>query len=292
VPSTEPEVLELTLPVVRLSALAWGPPDGPLVLALHGFPDTAWTWRHVGPHLGALGFRVVAPHLRGYAPSGLPIDASYHLGALMADAVALHGALDGGERAVLVGHDWGALTTNALAAHRDAPFRAFVSMAVPPLPAMNGAPLSLVPRQIRMSWYTVFNQLPALPERVLPGLVRRLWREWSPGYDASVDLSRVLESLADPSNRSAAVGYYRAARSPRSMPRAYRHWQAAATSMPSAPLLYLHGADDGCLQVEYAEHASTRLPPSARVEVVPRAGHFLQVEQPDAVNRLVADFLS
>ena len=48
-----------------------GPGDGPLVVALHGFPDTAWTWRHLGPHLAARGLRVVAPFLRGYAPSGL-----------------------------------------------------------------------------------------------------------------------------------------------------------------------------------------------------------------------------
>ena len=58
-------------PAVRLSCLAWGPADGPLVVALHGFPDTAWTWRHLGPHLAARGMRVVAPFLRGYAPSGL-----------------------------------------------------------------------------------------------------------------------------------------------------------------------------------------------------------------------------
>jgi pimeloyl-ACP methyl ester carboxylesterase len=291
VPATEPEVLQLQLPAVQLSALAWGPADGPLVVALHGFPDTAWTWRHLGPHLADLGYRVVAPHLRGYAPSGLPMDGSYHLGALMSDAVAMHGVLGGDERAVLVGHDWGAMATNALAAHPDAPFRAFVSMAVPPLPAMSGAPLRLTPRQVQMSWYTLFNQLPALPERVLPGLVRKLWRDWSPGYEASEDLAHVMTSLHAPAHRKAAVGYYRAVRSPWTAPAAYRRWQAAATELPSSPLLYLHGVDDGCLQVGYAEHAAGRLSASARVEVVAGAGHFLQVERPATVNGLVADFV-
>ena len=290
--STEPERLELLLPTVRISALAWGPSDGDLVLALHGFPDTAWTWRHLGPTLGERGYRVVAPHLRGYAPSGVPLDGSYHVGALMADAVALHGVLDGDDRAVLVGHDWGAITANGLAAHRDSPFRAFVSMAVPPLATMSGAPVRLLPRQVRMSWYTLFNQVPVLPERALDRLVRKLWRDWSPGYDGSEDVTRVLESLAATANRAAAVGYYRAARSPWAVPRAYRHWQAAATQLPTAPLLCLHGADDGSLQVEYAEHAATRLPASARLEVVPGAGHFLQLEQPHVVNELVADFLT
>ena len=93
-PSTEPEVVRVQLPTVELSCLTWGPDDGPLVVALHGFPDTAWTWRHLGPHLAARGRRVVAPFLRGYAPSELATDG-YHVGALMADAVALHGALGG-----------------------------------------------------------------------------------------------------------------------------------------------------------------------------------------------------
>lgn len=290
--STEAEVLDLLLPTVRLSALAWGPDDGPLVLALHGFPDTAHTWRHLGLHLGELGYRVVAPHLRGYAPSDLPLDGSYHVGALMADAVAVHGVLRGDERAALVGHDWGAITTNALAAHRDSPFRVYVSMAVPPLPTMTGAPVRLVPRQLRMSWYTLFNQLPELPERLLDRVVRRLWRDWSPGYDAAEDLPRVLGALSARANRSAAVGYYRAARSPWSVPTAYRHWQAVAARLPTAPLLCLHGEDDGSLQAEYARHASTRLPESARLELVPRAGHFLQLEQPQRVNELVSDFLA
>jgi pimeloyl-ACP methyl ester carboxylesterase len=81
-----------------------GPADGPLAVALHGFPDTAWTWRYLGPHLAGLGWRVVAPFLRGYAPSGLA--SSYHVGALAADAVALHRELGGDDRTVLVGHDW------------------------------------------------------------------------------------------------------------------------------------------------------------------------------------------
>ena len=191
VPSAEPEVVEVTLPTVRLSCLAWGPADGPLVVALHGFPDTAWTWRHLGPYLAERGMRVVAPHLRGYAPSGLAGDGCYHVGALMADAAALHGELGGDDRAVLVGHDWGAITANALGAHPDSPYPRIVSLAVPPLGAMNGAPLRLTPRQLRMSWYTMFNQLPLLPERTVDRWLPRLWRDWSPGYDGAADVALV-----------------------------------------------------------------------------------------------------
>ena len=286
-----PEVLEVELPQVTLSALAWGPGDGPLAVALHGFPDTAWTWRHLGPYLAGQGWRVVAPHLRGYAPSGLPRDGSFHVGAVMADAVALHERLGGDDRAVLVGHDWGAIAGNALNGHADSPFARAVTLAVPPMQAMAGLDLGLMARQARHSWYIAFNQLPYLPERAHERLIRKLWRDWSPGYDAREDLRHVLAAVSDPAHRSAPFDYYRALARPWTVPDAYRPWQATLDAMPAHPLLYLHGADDGCLEVGYAEKAAATLPDSAEVVVVPDAGHFLQLEQPAAVNALVAEFL-
>jgi pimeloyl-ACP methyl ester carboxylesterase len=80
----------------------------PLALCLHGFPDSAHTWRHLLPALAEAGFHAVAPFLRGYAPIRVPDDACYSIGALVADVVALHQALDGDGQAVLIGHDWGA----------------------------------------------------------------------------------------------------------------------------------------------------------------------------------------
>jgi pimeloyl-ACP methyl ester carboxylesterase len=286
----EPEVLEVGLPAVSLSCLAWGPAGGALVVALHGFPDTAWTWRHLGPHLAARGHRVVAPFLRGYAPSGFG-DAR-HVAAVMADAVGLHAELGGGDDAVLVGHDWGAIAANALGAHPDSPYARVVTLAVPPLRAMNGAPVRLVPRQLRLSWYTLFNQLPVLPERTVDRWLPRLWRDWSPGYDAAEDVGLVRAAWPTHEHVSAAVGYYRAIRAPWRLPPAYRKWARTLDALPSVPLLYLHGADDGCLQKEYAEHAATNLPDTARFELVAAAGHFLQVERPDVVNDMVADFVA
>jgi pimeloyl-ACP methyl ester carboxylesterase len=287
----EPEILELDLPQVTLSALAWGPADGPLVLALHGFPDTAWTWRHLGPHLAELGWRVVAPHLRGYAPSGLPRDGSFHVGAVMADAVAAHELLGGDDRAVLVGHDWGAIAANALNGHDDSPFAKAVTLAVPPMQAMAGLDVGLMVRQARHSWYILFNQLPYFPERAHERLIRKLWRDWSPGYDAREDLRHVLDAISAPAHRSAPFDYYRALTRPWTVPEGYRAWQATLDALPTHPLLYLHGADDGCLDVGYAEKAATTLAGLAEVVVVPDAGHFLQLEQPDVVNSLVASFL-
>ncbi|HEX5087878.1 MAG TPA: alpha/beta fold hydrolase [Nocardioides sp.] len=290
-PSTEPEVLEVGLPAVRLSCLAWGPADGPLVVALHGFPDTARTWRHLGPHLAERGHRVVAPYLRGYAPSGLARDG-YHVGALMADAVGLHSELGGDARTVLVGHDWGAITANALGAHPDSPYRRVVALAVPPLGAVRGASLRLAPRQLRMSWYTVFNQLPLLPERTVDRWLPRLWRDWSPGYDAAEDVAMVRAAWPTRDHVAAAVGYYRAIRAPWRVPPSYRAWARTLGAVPTVPLLVLHGADDGAMQPGYAEHAARNLPGTARLEMVAGAGHFLHLERPDVVNRLVAEFVT
>ncbi|WP_309649896.1 alpha/beta hydrolase [Nocardioides sp.] len=295
--TTSPETLELSLPQVGLQALAWGPDDGPLVVALHGFPDTAWTWRHLGPHLAERGHRVVAPFTRGYGPSAVPADRCFQVGALMADAAALHDVLGGDERAVLVGHDWGAITANGLGAHEANPYRAVVTLAVPPIRAMSEGltgwhALRLAPTQLRLSWYTLFHQLPLLPEGSFERLVRHLWAAWSPGYDATEDLEHLLESVRTPEQRSAVIGYYRAVPRVWAVPAAYADWHRTWTAMPTVPSLNLHGADDGCLQAAIAERAATRLPDGAEMRVVADAGHFLQLEQPVVVNDAISTFIA
>jgi len=280
--------IRIDLPEVSLTALTWGPTDGPLALLLHGFPDTAHTWRHLGQVLAADGWRVVAPFLRGYAPSDVPADGSGHVAALVSDALGIHRVLGGGPDAAIVGHDWGAIATNALAAHEDNPFGKVVSMAVPPFSAFASTPPArLLLRQMRNSWYIGFNRLPRLPELTHERLVRKLWRDWSPGYDAAEDLPAVLEAMADPAHCRAVIGYYRALVSPFGPPAAYRRWKGAELRPPLTPLLYLHGTNDGCMDIAMARLAEPHLPTGSRMVEVPDAGHFLQLEQPDAVNALV-----
>jgi pimeloyl-ACP methyl ester carboxylesterase len=288
------------LAAVELATLAWGDLDDttrPLAVLLHGFPDTAHTWRHLAPRLAEAGYRVAAPFTRGYAPSGLPADGSYHVPALMTDALDLHRTLGGDDRAVLVGHDWGAITGNGIAAVAGSPFAKVVSMAVPPFPSMNPTRDGLadwariLPRQAALSWYTVFNQLPVLPERTFDRLVAHLWRRWSPGYDAAADLAHLADALPDTRRRSAAIGYYRAQPRQWRLPARYRPYREAWVAGPRVPLLYLHGADDGCLDVRWAARAADHLPDDSEVAVIEDAGHFLQLEQPDAVAGRVLDFL-
>ena len=290
-----PDTLTVDLPHGQhLAALTWGPDDGPLAILLHGFPDTAHTWRHLGPALAADGWRVVAPFLRGYAPSGLATDGSYHVPALAHDAIALHAALVGDDQAVLVGHDWGAITAHGVGASDANPFSALVTISVPPVPALvpgvRDVPLAL--RQVGLSWYTLFHQLPALPEAVFERHVARLWRRWSPGYDAATDLAHLAAALPDRTRRAASIDYYRAAPRRWSVPATYAHLADAWLESPRVPTLYLHGADDGCLDARFASRAGAHLPAGSRVEVVRAAGHFVQLEQPQTVAGLVQSFLT
>jgi pimeloyl-ACP methyl ester carboxylesterase len=267
--------------------------SGPLALCLHGFPDTAHSWRHLLPALAAAGFRAVAPFQRGYSPTAVPADGRYQTGVLAADANALHEVLGGDGDAVIIGHDWGAPATYGAAVLEPQRWRRVVAMAVPPGGAV-GMSFLTNPAQLKRSWYMFLFQWP-LAEMVVSGndlaFIDMLWNDWSPGHDGAADAARVKDALRDPANLAAALGYYRATLGDGYRDPALDAAQAAAQAVPEQPTLYLHGRTDGCIGVEVAELAATMVPANVRFEIVDGAGHFLQVEQPDEVNRLVTEFL-
>ena len=268
---------------------------GKLALLLHGFPDTAQTWRHLMPQLADMGYRVIAPFMRGYAPSAVPSDGCYQTAMLARDANALHENLGGDSEAIIIGHDWGAPSCYGAAIDAPTRWRKVVGMAVPPTAALGMAFVQNL-EQIKKSWYMFFFQH-GLADLVVGAnnhaFIEMLWRDWSPGYDASVDLEAIRKSLADPKNLQAALGYYRA-----TLGDGYRDPQLnelqnqMAASVPTQPLLYLHGTNDGCIGVDVVESAKKIAPANVKFEVVEAAGHFLQLEQPKVVNKLICDFLA
>ena len=231
---------------------------GKLALLLHGFPDTAQTWRHLMPELADMGYRVIAPFMRGYAPSAVPSDGCYQTAMLARDANALHENLGGDSESVIIGHDWGAPSCYGAAIDAPTRWRKVIGMAVPPTAALGMAFVQNL-EQIKKSWYMFFFQH-GLADLVVGAnnhaFIEMLWRDWSPGYDASFDLESIRKSLADPKNLQAALGYYRA-----TLGDGYRDPQLSelqnqmASGVPPQPLLYLHGANDGCIGVDVVESA-------------------------------------
>jgi pimeloyl-ACP methyl ester carboxylesterase len=267
---------------------------GPLALCLHGFPDSAWTWRHLLPALADAGFHAVAPFLRGYAPTEVPADGRYQTAALALDAIHLHDALGGGDDAVIIGHDWGAMATYIAANAEPERWRRVVAMAVPPAGAVAGGFLTYA--QLKRSWYMFFFQHGLADVVVGMGdlaFIDGLWADWSPGYDASADLPHVKDALRDPANLAAALGYYRATLGGVGTDPALDDIQNKGNEVTQQPTLYLHGRTDGCMGIEVAEMGAAFLTsPGSRMEVVDDAGHFLQLERPDVVNRLIVDFVT
>ncbi|MDO8363623.1 MAG: alpha/beta hydrolase [Actinomycetota bacterium] len=266
----------------------------PLALCLHGFPDSAHGWRHLLPALADAGYRAVAPFQRGYAPTSVPPDGRYQSGVLGVDANALHEALGGDERAVIVGHDWGASGTYAAAVLQPQRWRKVVAMAVPTGGAMVTAFLGDL-AQLKRSWYMFFFQS-GIADLVVPGadmaFIDMLWHDWSPGYDATDDLVHVKQCLRDPANLAAALGYYRATLGAGLTDPALAEAQAATQGLPVQPLLYLHGRNDGCVGVDVATGMAAVAPSNFTIEVVDDAGHFLHLERPQLVNERIVSFLA
>jgi pimeloyl-ACP methyl ester carboxylesterase len=269
----------IVTPAATFAAFEAGPAAGPLVLLLHGFPDTPYGWRGVMPKLAAAGYRVVAPYMRGYHPSTLA--GPYHVDRLADDVIALADVLSPGRAVRLVGHDWGAMVTYAALARSPGRFGPSVAMSVPHPQALL-ANLREFPGQLRLSWYMGFFQLGKMAERrVAAGdfdLIMRLWARWSPGFrpddDYLAELRRCMsESLPAP------LEYYRALFRP--VREALR--RARQRIDIRTPLTYLHGADDGCIDVRMTRGQERFFRGPFRAHIVPGAGHFLQLENPDAV---------
>jgi pimeloyl-ACP methyl ester carboxylesterase len=295
---SEPQWLDVAAPAVRLRALSWGPTDAPIALCLHGFPDTAYGWRKVAPALVDAGWRVVAPFMRGYAPSSLPSDGSYHVGAYMDDALRVLEAAGPTGRDVLIAHDWGAIAGAGLAAMPESPFTKAVIMSVPLSAAFrpfgrapqSGRLAAMMPRQLLHSWYIMYFQLPWLPERSASWVVPKLWRDWSPAYRADEDLRFVDAAIGARERWRAALEYYRAtvrnSRPPTQYADLHQHWLLP----PLLPTLYLHGTDDGCSE-DYTPWIERVLPDDSRTALITDAGHFLQLDQPEVVSRHILEFV-
>lgn len=268
-------------------AIELGDKAAPVAVWLHGFPDHPPTAVPMLEHLTRRR-RVIAPWLRGYAPS--PVDGprgAFELDALVDDVLAIIDRVAPGAPVDLIGHDWGAVITYALCARAGDRVRRAVTLAVPHpltfLRALQSAP------QMRRSWYIALFQIPGA-ERVVRAndlaLIDHLWQTWSPGWRLDPARRAALHACLAAS-LPAPLHYYRAILRPFVTLR--RRLERLAAPI-ATPVLQLHGAEDGCVMApddRDARRFSHRV-----LEVLPNVGHFLHLEQPTEIARRIEAWLA
>ncbi len=241
--------------------------EGPLVLMLHGFPDTAHTWNVVQPAVAALGFRVAAPFMRGYAPTEIPPNGPFDADTLGDDALALIDAL-GADDAFVLGHDWGASAAFSAAGLAPEKVRLLLTMAIP-------HPARVLPTPSMLWAVRHFFSLN------LPGAAARIRARdladidlfvsrWSPAWQVPPEETRAAkESLRTPGSLEAAIGYYRAL-SP-ILP-------ASQKRKVVVPSVAFAGTEDN-VQPSAFERAASHYTAGYEVVSVP-GGHFMHREHP------------
>ena len=304
---------------VQLHTLEAGEPGAPLVALAHGFPELAYSWRHQIPALAAAGYHVLAPDQRGYGRTTSPIDiADYNVAALSDDLIGL---LDdvGAEKAIFVGHDWGAPVVWGSAQLHPERVEAVVGMSVPPVPRSKVAPTTAF-RSIFGDnfFYMLYFQEPGAADaelgadprrtitRMLGGLTRSedpaaVLRMIEPGPAGFIErlpetdglpawiTSEEVDHYVDEFTRTGFTGglnWYR---------NMDRNWELLAEP-PAAtidmPAMFIGGTADPVLSFMRPDRAPELVTGRYREVLIDGAGHWLQQEKPDQVNELLLDFFS
>jgi pimeloyl-ACP methyl ester carboxylesterase len=267
--------------------------SGPIVLALHGFPDLPHTFRFQMQALAQAGYRVIAPYMRGYFPTDAPPDVPYEAAALVQDTLALINEFSD-QPITLIGHDWGAEAAYRAAVLAPEKVAKLITIAVPYAESLWDCWITN-PAQQRRSWYIFFFQMPFAEAAVAYNdfaLVEQLWRDWSPGWSYPPQaIQAVKATLQQPGVLTAALNYYRHSFNPANRHPALQAIRERRGEPITVPTLYVHGAQDGGIGVETSEGMEAWFPNGLQKRIIPSAGHFVHQEQPEIVNRLILEFL-
>jgi pimeloyl-ACP methyl ester carboxylesterase len=268
---------------VRLHVVLAGPQNGAPVVLLHGFPEFWYGWRSQIAPLAEAGFRVIVPDQRGYNLSDKPRPVrAYRMSNLTEDILAVldHQQV---QTANVVGHDWGAAVGWHLAMRHPGRVDRLAILNVPH-PAVMRSHLRSSFRQLLRSWYIFFFQIPWLPDLLLRtgGLERLLQASSKRSTFSNDDLDSYRAAWRQPGAVTAMLGWYRAAmRYPR---------EVFLDLRIPMPALILWGARDVALDLAMAE-ASLDHCDRGRLEVFPRATHWVHHDEAVAVNQSLIDFL-
>ena len=253
--------------------------DGPTVLMLHGFPDSAALWRNQIPELVAARYRVIAPDLRGFGSSDRPGGVeNYQLELLIGDVLSILDALEVRSTAV-VGHDWGSGIGWALAGFAPERVTRFMALSV-------GHPSSYFTelRQRELSWYMLFFQFTGVAEEALRRNDWALLREWT---NNPVDIERYISDLERPGALTAALNYYRANVPPEAF------GGGAGIELPPVACPVLGVWSDGDMACGEAQMLASgeRVSGPWRYERIRGAGHWIPLDAPEELSNLLLGFL-
>lgn len=261
-----------------LDAVDTGPPDGRLVVLLHGFPQTSSSWRRVWPTLVDAGCRVVAPDQRGYSPGARPDGVEAYRGPhLVADVLAVLDHLQA-DRADLVGHDWGAAVAWQVAGRHPDRVRTLTTLSVPHPLAFVEALRTDDDQRRRSQYMRDFGR---------PGYERELLKDGAAGlrslFDGApeVDVEHVVQRLGEPSVLRHCLDWYAA----QSLE------DATGLGPVTAPTLHIWSDRDRALGPAAARSTGRYVQGPYRFEVLPGVTHWVPEQAPDRVAALVLEQL-
>ena len=280
-----PELSTITTrPEMHFTAFVEGPADGPLVLLLHGYPQSRHTWRAQLPALAAAGFRAVAPDQRGYSPGARPdpTDVSnYAVEHLVADVIDLAAACGRGSgRFHLVGHDWGGQVAWRVAAAYPERLASLTVLSRPhPAAFLRALEAPGSDQPYRSRHHKAFLD-PNTGKLLLESKAERLRRGLSEAGVPSDAVELYVSVLGTPEAMEAALAWYRAAGGLRT-----------AIGAVAVPTLYIWGDADSSVSRLAAEGTRDFVTGPYRFVELPGVGHFVTDQSVGRVNDLLLEHL-
>lgn len=298
---------------IRMAVYEQG--DGPPVVLLHGFPEIAYSWRHQLPALAGAGFRAIAPDQRGYGQTDVPPKVSdFGIDELIAD---VHGLLDALEldTATFVGHDWGALLLWQMAMKRPQRIERLIILNIPHYPRGTIDPIEIMRQRLGDDFYIVNFQDSDEADRLFESNPRHFFDvmmrkkqisreqfDQLPPAMKSLSLIKVFQrsqSSGQPLLSDEELDYFVSAyeRSGFSGPiNWYRNWTdnwkklEGFDDVIDIPTLFIGARDDVVISLDHIENMKP-LVPNLELHMLDNCGHWSQQEHPEAVNRLMIDWL-
>ena len=285
--------------VLNVAYYEVGPADGPVAMLLHGFPYDIHSFVDVAPRLAAQGCRVIVPYLRGYGPTRFRNQTTPRSGeqaAVGADLLALMDALDI-KRAVFAGYDWGGRAACVAAALWPERCAGLVSVNGYLIQDIARAMVPVRPEREVPLWYQYYFQL----ERGRAGLAanRRdiakiLWRQWSPNWHFDeASFERTVAAHDNPDYVDVVIHSYRHRFGLADGDPQYADIQRRLAALPviSVPTITLDGDADGVVPASDGKASAAKFPNRRAHRVIPRAGHNLPQEEPEAFADAVMELI-